>query len=58
VADRIVMLYPLARLGPNEPQVIFDGTAEQMQQCTDPRVRQFVSGEARERLRELNHTSV
>ena len=58
VADRIVMLYPLARLGSNEPHVIFDGTAEQMQQCTDPRVRQFVSGEARERLRELNHTAV
>ena len=58
VADRIVMLYPLARLGPNEPQVIFDGTAEQMQQSADPRVRQFVTGEARERLRELNHSTV
>jgi phospholipid/cholesterol/gamma-HCH transport system ATP-binding protein len=53
VADRIVMLYPLARLGPSEPQVLFDGTAEQLQQSGDPRVRQFVVGEARERLREM-----
>src|SRR5260370_377404 len=26
VADRVVMLYPLGRLGPEERQVIFDGT--------------------------------
>ena len=25
VADRVVMLYPLARLGPDEPQVLYDG---------------------------------
>ena len=25
VADRVVMLYPLASLGPDEPQIIFDG---------------------------------
>ena len=25
VADRVVMLYPLARLGRDEPQIIFDG---------------------------------
>ena len=28
VADRVVMLYPLARLRPDEPQVIFDGPPE------------------------------
>ena len=25
VADRVVMLYPLSRLEPDEPQIIFDG---------------------------------
>jgi phospholipid/cholesterol/gamma-HCH transport system ATP-binding protein len=53
VADRIVMLYPLARLRPGEPQMIFDGTPAELQSCPDPRVRQFVEGEARERLNEL-----
>jgi phospholipid/cholesterol/gamma-HCH transport system ATP-binding protein len=47
VADRIVMLYPLAHLRPGEPQVLFDGTPEQIQQCPEPRVRQFVGGEGR-----------
>ena len=27
VADRVVMLYPLARLGPNESQILYDGPA-------------------------------
>jgi phospholipid/cholesterol/gamma-HCH transport system ATP-binding protein len=53
VADRVVMLYPLARLGDGQPQVIFDGTPEQLRDCTDLRVRQFIEGEARERLEEL-----
>jgi phospholipid/cholesterol/gamma-HCH transport system ATP-binding protein len=53
VADRIVMLYPLGRLGPGEPQVIFDGMPSQMQESPDPRISQFVAGEARERLREM-----
>jgi phospholipid/cholesterol/gamma-HCH transport system ATP-binding protein len=53
VADRVVMLYPLARLGPDEAQVIYDGPPERMDQDPDPRVRQFVRGEAGERLREM-----
>jgi phospholipid/cholesterol/gamma-HCH transport system ATP-binding protein len=53
VADRVVMLYPLSRLRPNEPQIIYDGTPDAMEQAPDPRVRQFVRGEAGERLREL-----
>jgi phospholipid/cholesterol/gamma-HCH transport system ATP-binding protein len=53
VADRVVMLYPLARLGKDEPQVIYDGPAERMEQSTDSRVTQFVRGEARERLMEM-----
>jgi len=53
VADRVVMLYPLARLAPNEPQIIYDGPPEEVENAADPRVRQFVRGEAGERLREL-----
>jgi phospholipid/cholesterol/gamma-HCH transport system ATP-binding protein len=52
VADRVVMLYPLSRLDDDEPQVIFDGTPAELQDSADPRVRQFVEGEARERLAE------
>lgn len=54
VADRVVMFYPLSRLAPHEPQILFDGTAEEVFACEDPRVSQFVRGEARERLLELN----
>jgi phospholipid/cholesterol/gamma-HCH transport system ATP-binding protein len=53
VADRVVMLYPMARLGPREPQIIYDGPPEGMETHADPRVGQFVRGEAGERLREL-----
>jgi phospholipid/cholesterol/gamma-HCH transport system ATP-binding protein len=53
VADRVVMLYPLARLQAGESQVIFDGTPDELAQCPDPRVRQFVQGEARDRLTEM-----
>jgi phospholipid/cholesterol/gamma-HCH transport system ATP-binding protein len=53
VADRVVMLYPLSRLVPGESQVLFDGTPEELRQCQDQRVRQFVEGEARERLEEM-----
>ncbi len=53
VADRVLMLYPLSRLAPNEPQIIFDGTPEELRTSADARVRQFVEGEARDRLTEL-----
>ncbi len=53
VADRIIMFYPLARLQPDEPQVIFDGGPDALMACDDPRVQQFIRGEARGRLREL-----
>ena len=53
VADRIVMLYPLSRLGHGEPQIIFSGTAIELDQSDDPRVRQFVEGRAGHRLDEL-----
>ena len=53
VADRVVMMLPLARTDPNEPQVIFDGTPAQLKSCDDRRVQQFVRGEAGERLMEM-----
>ena len=53
VADRVVMFFPLTRLRPDEPQVLFDGTPEQLREATDPRVKQFIEGEARDRLAEL-----
>jgi phospholipid/cholesterol/gamma-HCH transport system ATP-binding protein len=53
VADRVVMLYPLTRLTQGENQVLFDGTPDELRQCADERVRQFVEGEARDRLQEM-----
>lgn len=53
VPDRVVMLYPLWRLDPDEPQVIYDGPPEGMDSCRDRRVRQFVNGEAGQRLMEM-----
>jgi phospholipid/cholesterol/gamma-HCH transport system ATP-binding protein len=53
VADRVVMLYPLPRLDPDEPQIVYDGPPEGLEDHEDPRVRQFVRGEAGERLREM-----
>ncbi len=56
VANRLVMLYPHARLDPDEPQMIFDGTPEEIEQCRDPRVAQFIRGEAGDRIREIEKT--
>jgi phospholipid/cholesterol/gamma-HCH transport system ATP-binding protein len=56
VADRVVMLYPLARLKPGERQVLFDGTPDELRRSPDPRVQQFIQGEARERLQDLGYT--
>ncbi len=47
VAERIIMLMPLSRLEPHEPQIIFDGTPTELAICSEPRVQQFVRGEAR-----------
>lgn len=52
VADRVVMFYPLARLGRGEQQVLFDGTVDELDACPDPRVREFVEGDASKRLQE------
>jgi len=47
------MLYPLTRLPAGEGQVLFDGTPGELAKSADPRVQQFVEGQARERLTEL-----
>ena len=57
VADRVVMLYPLTRLKSNESQMIFDGTPEEIMECKDKRVSQFVRGEAGERLLEMEQAT-
>jgi phospholipid/cholesterol/gamma-HCH transport system ATP-binding protein len=56
VADRLVMLYPLSRLRPDEAQIIYDGPPSDLDKCSDKRVRQFVHGEAGERLMELRES--
>lgn len=53
VGDRIVMIYPLTRLREDEPQILFDGSADELERCADRRVQQFVHGEAGERMMEL-----
>jgi phospholipid/cholesterol/gamma-HCH transport system ATP-binding protein len=57
VADRVLMLYPTSRLGPDEPQLIFDGPPSDLDRTTDRRVRQFVLGEAGERLMEMRQAA-
>jgi len=54
VADRIIMLYPLFRLAPDESQIVFAGTPDELDRCRDPRIRQFVEGRAGNRLVELH----
>ena len=53
VADRVIMLYPVERLDAAEPQILVDGPPESLERSPDSRVRQFVKGEAGERLMEM-----
>lgn len=53
VANRVIMLYPLARLGSQESQVVFEGTAEQAFTCDDERVTDFIHGDATRRMQEM-----
>jgi phospholipid/cholesterol/gamma-HCH transport system ATP-binding protein len=52
-ADRVVMLYPLSRLEPDENQVIFTGSYAEAVSHPDSRVSDFVQGKAGARLLEL-----
>jgi len=58
VPDRVIMLFPVTRLGRDEPQILFDGPPEALEKSTDRRVTQFVRGEAGERLMELRASNV
>jgi phospholipid/cholesterol/gamma-HCH transport system ATP-binding protein len=53
IADRVIMLYPYARLKKGESQILFDGPPSALDHTPDRRVRQFVLGEAGERLMEM-----
>ncbi len=53
VADHVVMFYPLSRLQPGESQIVFEGTPDEAFESDDPRVWQFVYGEAGERMQEF-----
>ena len=57
VADRVVMVYPVSRLEIDEPQMLFDGPPTELDHAEDVRVRQFVHGEAGERIMELRGAS-
>jgi phospholipid/cholesterol/gamma-HCH transport system ATP-binding protein len=57
VPDRIIMMLPTSRLEPNESQIIFDGTVAEIEACRDRRVKQFINGEAGERLMEMRGES-
>lgn len=57
VADRVVMLSPLGRVGPGESQIVFEGLPEELERTADRRVSQFVRGEARERLMEMREAN-
>lgn len=50
VGQRVIMLYPAARLRPEESQVIFDGDTTELLICSDPRVQQFVRGDGKSRI--------
>ena len=44
VADRVVMLEPVSRLAPDEPQAIFSGTVAEAFASNDSRVAAFMQG--------------
>jgi len=57
VADRVIMLFPVARLLSDARQMLFDGPPDELDTCDDPRVTQFVRGEAGERITEMRRQS-
>ena len=56
VSDRVVMLSPLSRLEPDDSQIIFDGTTEELFAAADPRVNCFVRGDTADRSVETTIT--
>ncbi|MCC9599956.1 ATP-binding cassette domain-containing protein [Stieleria sp. JC731] len=54
VADRVLMFYPRTRLDRQASQILYDGPPEGLEESPDQRVRQFVRGEAGDRMKELS----
>ncbi|EMI44869.1 ABC transporter-like domain protein [Rhodopirellula sp. SWK7] len=54
VADRVMMFYPRRMLDEGQSQILFDGPPSQLENADDRRVRQFVRGEAGDRIREMS----
>ena len=52
VADHVIMLYPLAKLSPDEQQIVFEGSRDELFAADDPRVADFVRGDASSRMLE------
>jgi len=57
VADRVMMFYPRRMLDADQSQILFDGPPSQLEHADDRRVRQFVRGEAGDRIRELTRAT-
>lgn len=57
VADRVIMMYPAVRLKEAEPQILYDGPPEELEDSPDDRVTQFVRGEAGQRIQEMGVAS-
>ena len=53
VADRVLMFYPRNRLEAIDSQILYDGPPSDLEHAEDRRVRQFVHGEAGERINEM-----
>ena len=54
VADRVIMLHPIDRLGGDDAQIIFDGPPSVLDRHADQRITQFIHGEAGQRVIELS----
>ncbi|MCD0460347.1 ABC transporter ATP-binding protein [Roseiconus lacunae] len=54
VADRVLMFFPRTRLEADESQVLYDGPPEGLEESSERRVRQFVRGEAGDRIKEIS----
>ncbi|OYP34086.1 ABC transporter ATP-binding protein [Rhodopirellula sp. MGV] len=54
VADRVLMFFPRTRLGADDSQVLYDGPPDGLEDANERRVRQFVRGEAGDRMKEIS----
>lgn len=57
VADRVMMFFPRRMLDEGQSQILFDGPPSGLEHADDRRVRQFVRGEAGDRIREMSRAT-